>query len=46
MLFTVFQGDSQLKHGHMYNMQAFKTTWVNSPSYQNHTEVVSWLAKF
>ena len=31
---------------YIYNMQAFKTTWVNSPAYQNHTEVVSWLAKF
>ena len=28
------------------NMQAFKTTWVNNPAYQNQTEVVSWLARF
>ena len=46
MLFTIFQGDSQFIHGHIYNMQAFKTTWVNSPAYQNHTELVNWLPKF
>ena len=46
MLFTIFQSDSQFIHGHIYNMQGFKTTWVNSPAYQNDTEVVSWRAKF
>ena len=46
MLFIVFQSDSQFRHGHLYNMQGFKTTWVNSPACQNHKEVVSWLAKF
>ena len=43
MLFTIFQSDSQFRHGHIYDMQAFKTTWVNN---QNHAEVASWLAKF
>ena len=46
MLFEIFQSDSQFRNGHIYDMQAFKTIWVNSPAYQNHTEVVSWLAKF
>ena len=46
MLFTIFQSDSQFSHGHIYNIQAFNTIWVNIPAYQNHTNVVSWLAKF
>ena len=42
-LFTInlFTSDRQFRHGHIYNIQAFKTTWVNSPAYQNHTELVS-----
>ena len=36
MLFTIFQSDSQFMHGHIYNMQSFKTIWVNSLAYQNH----------
>ena len=46
MLLTIFQSDSQFSHGHIYDMQVFKTAWVNSPAYQNYTEVVSWLVKF